>query len=69
MKCPIPLLVEVWNMIGEQVLLAPPAIESPTVPTPSADGARSSHERDQFMDMTDEWGMQSFPASDPPQNW
>ena len=31
MKCPIPLFVEVWNMIGEQVLLAPPAIESLTV--------------------------------------
>ena len=22
-----------------------------------------------FDDMVDEWGMQSFPASDPPSNW
>jgi hypothetical protein len=43
--------------------------ESMLVPSPSVDDVRSRREDDQIMDMTDEWGMQSFPASDPPQNW
>jgi hypothetical protein len=43
--------------------------ESMIVPSPSVDDVRSRREDDQIMDMTDEWGMQSFPASDPPQNW
>jgi hypothetical protein len=25
--------------------------------------------RSQAWDMVDEWGLQSFPASDPPSNW
>jgi hypothetical protein len=29
--------------------------------------SESAGERD--IDMPDEWGRQSFPASDPPQNW
>jgi hypothetical protein len=43
--------------------------ESMIVPSPPVDDVRPRREDDQIMDMTDEWGMQSFPASDPPQNW
>jgi hypothetical protein len=43
--------------------------ESVNVPSPVVDDVRSAREENQITDMTDEWGMQSFPASDPPQNW
>ncbi len=33
----------------------------PKTPEPS--------KRDNRTDVPDEWGRQSFPASDPPQNW
>jgi hypothetical protein len=36
-----------------------------TFPSTRADDAVSS----QAWDMVDEWGLQSFPASDPPSNW
>ena len=36
-----------------------------TLPSTKADDAVSS----QAWDMVDEWGLQSFPASDPPSNW
>jgi hypothetical protein len=35
------------------------------LPSMKADDAVSS----QAWDMVDEWGLQSFPASDPPSNW
>lgn len=36
------------------------------VPSPSARAGRQSWTP---QDIVDEWGVQSFPASDPPANW
>ena len=36
----------------------------PSVPAPALAEAADS-----APDIVDEWGMQSFPASDPPSNW
>lgn len=33
------------------------------------DGPRPDTDMSTPSDIPDEWGMQSFPASDPPQNW
>jgi hypothetical protein len=33
------------------------------------EGPRSEVDNDPRADIPDEWGRQSFPASDPPQNW
>jgi hypothetical protein len=41
-----------------------------TVPVQlTEDGSRPEIDHDQRADAPDEWGRQSFPASDPPQNW
>ncbi len=32
-------------------------------------GPRQEVDNDERADIADEWGRQSFPASDPPQNW
>ena len=43
----------------------PSSLPMSTLPSMKADAAVSS----QVWDMVDEWGLQSFPASDPPSNW
>lgn len=41
-----------------------------TVPAQlTAETSQPEIDRDQRADAPDEWGWQSFPASDPPQNW
>ena len=48
------------------------ATEPPTAPPPRTPGSRR-HRRARpepgFLDIVDEWGEESFPASDPPSNW
>lgn len=46
-----------------------PMAEEMIVPPPSVEDVSPSRDDNQIMDIADEWGMQSFPASDPPQNW
>jgi hypothetical protein len=43
--------------------------ELPTVPVEIVDGTRTNVERNTSIDIVEEWGVQSFPASDPPMNW
>lgn len=45
--------------------------ERPPVPVPvvTGPGADRALERDLEWDIVEEWGLQSFPASDPPSNW
>jgi hypothetical protein len=45
------------------VIRAAPLTRSDTAPGVTAVGDRD------FDDIVDEWGAQSFPASDPPSNW
>lgn len=41
-----------------------PTTPVPTPPTPAVAPARP-----QVYDVVDDWGLASFPASDPPSNW
>jgi len=44
--------------------------DEPLSQTPSEeDEVRSDATPGQRNDAVDDWGLQSFPASDPPQNW
>lgn len=48
------------------VIAVADVVEAP--PTTSLNGEPTDAEA-QSSDIVDEWGMQSFPASDPPANW
>jgi hypothetical protein len=39
------------------------------LPQLTEDRSRTEIDIDQHAEAPDEWGKQSFPASDPPQNW
>lgn len=41
-------------------------VAEPTTPSP---GDLSGEAKARASDLVDEWGKQSFPASDPPANW
>lgn len=45
-------------------VIGPPTVSRPDKPS----RVRGTGDRD-FADIVDEWGAQSFPASDPPANW
>ena len=49
--------------------ISPEPVTPPTsgLSEPSEDGEALG--RDMGWDIVDEWGIQSFPASDPPSNW
>jgi hypothetical protein len=48
------------------LLIAP--VSGP-VPTSTRDGLDPAGPAGPAWDLVDEWGAQSFPASDPPSNW
>ena len=41
----------------------------PAVAVETLTGTRTNVEKTPPTDIVEEWGMQSFPASDPPMNW
>jgi hypothetical protein len=41
----------------------------PAVAVEILDGTRTNVEGNAPTDIVEEWGLQSFPASDPPMNW
>lgn len=46
------------------------SLVAPPIETPATSGAPSHEPKvPAAWDMVDEWGLQSFPASDPPSNW
>jgi hypothetical protein len=48
---------------------APPAGKASAIRAPYQELAVGPSSRPDFRDIVDEWGEQSFPASDPPSNW
>ncbi|TDQ00433.1 hypothetical protein [Labedaea rhizosphaerae] len=45
-------------------------VDTRTVPAQLVEAtAQPEIDHDRLADLPDEWGRQSFPASDPPQNW
>lgn len=46
------------------IVAAAATVATPTQGRPEADDGDND-----TVDLVDEWGRQSFPASDPPQNW
>lgn len=49
--------------------LAPQWSRMTSLPMSTLSPIESDHAVSQAWDMVDEWGIQSFPASDPPSNW
>jgi hypothetical protein len=54
-----------WPVPGHPFEGAPMTLVSERPPIPSPDASPA----DADWDIVDEWGLQSFPASDPPSNW
>jgi hypothetical protein len=74
---PVPILGATTNPDRLDASLAPEALEGEESPRPRLRPPPSTRGTDDVetpiwdpdWDVVDEWGAQSFPASDPPANW